>query len=406
MGYKAIAIKGISWIAVLRGSTRFVTIIRTAILARILSPVEFGIFGVASLFLALLEIITETGINIFLVQEKRDLRQYVNSAWIVSIVRGILLALVIFTSSQFIAGFFDSPESLSIIQMIAIVPFIRGFINPAIITYQKELQFHNEFWLRFSLFLVNSSVAILAAFIFRNAASFVFGLIADAVLEVILSFVLIKLRPKLHFEFEKVKEIFHKGKWVTLLGIFSYFAREGDSIAVGKLLGTLNLGFYGVAYKFSTLPLSEIADVINRVVFPVYAKFSDDKRRLGSAFLKIFITNLLASLFFGSVLFVFAESIILMLLGENWISTVPIIRVLAVYGVLRASFATFSALFLSVGRQDYVASMTFVRVLGLAITIVPFIMAYGIVGAGFSAIVSILVEIPVILFFTYKIFKR
>jgi len=405
MGYTSIAIRGISWIAVLRGSTRFVTFVRTAILARILSPVEFGIFGVASLFLALLEIITETGINIFLVQENRELKQYVNSAWIVSIIRGIVLSITILIASPFIAGFFNSPQSLLIIQMIAIVPFIRGFINPAIITYQKELQFGNEFWLRFSLFFVNSLVAILAAFIFRNAASFVFGLLADAALEVVLSFVLIKLRPRLNFEFEKVKEIFHKGKWVMLLGIFSYFAKEGDSIAVGKILGTASLGFYNVAYKFSTLPLSEITDVVNRVVFPVYTKFSNDKKRLLQAFLKTSIVNHFASLTFGVALFVFAREFILLFLGDKWISIIPVIKILAVYGILRAIFGSFSPLFLSVGRQDYVAVMTFVRVLGLAITVVPFIMAYGIVGAGYSAIVSILVEIPVILFFTHKIFR-
>jgi len=289
--------------------------------------------------------------------------------------------------------------------MIAIVPFIRGFINPAIITYQKEFQFGNEFWLRFSLFFVNSLVAILAAFIFRNAASFVFGLLADAALEVVLSFVLIKLRPRLNFEFEKVKEIFHKGKWVMLLGIFSYFAKEGDSIAVGKILGTASLGFYNVAYKFSTLPLSEITDVVNRVVFPVYTKFSNDKKRLLQAFLKTSIVNHFASLTFGVALFVFAREFILLFLGDKWISIIPVIKILAVYGILRAVFGSFSPLFLSVGRQDYVAVMTFVRVLGLAITVVPFIMAYGIVGAGYSAIVSILVEIPVILFFTHKIFR-
>ena len=405
MGYTGIAIKGVSWIAALRVCTRFVTFMRTAILARLLSPAQFGVFGVASLFLALLEIITETGINIFLVQEKKNIKEYINSAWIVSIARGTLLATAIFASSTLIGYFFRSPQSIPVIQMIALVPLIRGFINPAIIIYQKELQFHNEFWLRLVLFLVDSSVAILAAFIFRNAASFVFGLLAGVCLEVVLSFVIIKPRPKLHFEFEKVKEIFHKGKWVTLLGVFSYFAKEGDSIAVGKILGTTSLGFYNVAYKFSTLPLSEITDVINRVVFPVYTKFSDDKKRLWEAFFKTSIVNHLASLVFGLALFIFAREVILLFLGDMWINIVPIIKILAVYGILRAIFGTFSPLFLALGRQDYVASMTFVRLSGLAITIVPFIMVYGIIGAGYSAIVSILVEIPLIFYFVLKVFK-
>ena len=123
----------------LRGMTRVFTFVRLAILGRLLTPTQFGYFGIASLLPSLLEILTETGINIFLVQEKSHIREYINSAWAVSILRGIILGLAIFLSTPFIAGFFKSPEATSVIQLTSLIPFIRGFINPAIITYQKEL---------------------------------------------------------------------------------------------------------------------------------------------------------------------------------------------------------------------------------------------------------------------------
>src|SRR3990167_7344642 len=95
MGYKTDAFKGISWIGILRASTRGITFVRLAILARILSPAQFGVFGIATLVLSLLEIITETGINVFLIQ-KKDIKSYINSAWIVSIVRGFIIAIFLF----------------------------------------------------------------------------------------------------------------------------------------------------------------------------------------------------------------------------------------------------------------------------------------------------------------------
>src|SRR3989344_3574656 len=109
MGYKYAALVGISWITLFRILTRLLTFVRLAVLGRLLTPAQFGYFGIAALLLSLLEILTETGINVFLVQKKGNINEYINSAWIVSIARGILLALIIFLSAPFIATFFNSP---------------------------------------------------------------------------------------------------------------------------------------------------------------------------------------------------------------------------------------------------------------------------------------------------------
>ncbi len=406
MGYTSRALKGISWMGILRASTRSITFLRIAILARILSPSQFGVFGVASLVLALLEILTETGINIFLIQQKDDIKKYLSSAWIVSIVRGCLIAILLILSAPYVVNFFHSPESYSVIILIALVPFIRGFINPSIIKIQKEIEFKKEFYLRLIIFIVDALVAIIFAFITKSAESFAYGLIASAVLEVTLSFVFFKPLPSLSFDLEKVKLIIKRGWWVTLTGIFSYSAENGDNIAVGKLLNTSSLGIYQVAYKFSTLPISEITDVINKVVFPVYSKFSEDKDRLWKAFVKVSLTSSVLAVFLGAFIFLFAEQIISLLLGPLWMEAVPVVKILAFYGGLRTIFGNFSPVFLAMHRQDIVAKMTFFRVSALLITIVPLINMYGLIGAALSALVSILVEIPIVLYFSYKIFKR
>ena len=406
MGYTKQAIKGISWIAALRTSTRIVAIVRTALLARILTPSQFGIFGIASLVLAFFEVLTETGINVFLVQQKKDVKEYINSAWFISISRGIFLSVIIVLLAPFIADFFNSKDSYSLLLLIALVPLIKGFINPAIITFQKELKFQNEFWIRFILFLIESSLVVILASVTKNVSSFVWGLIVGAVIEVVLSFVFIKPLPKIKFELASIKVIIGKGKWLTALSIFSYIAREGDNAVVGKILGTSSLGLYQVAYKLSTLPLSEITDVLNKVVFPLYVKISDDYKRLFRAFFKISLINCFTAIILGTIIFIYAKEIILILVGDRWINAAPVVRILTVYGSLRAIFGTFSPLFLAVGRQDYVASMTFLRVVGLGITIVPFVMTYGIMGAGYAAIFSIIIELPVILYYAKKIYKE
>lgn len=405
MGYSRRVIKGISWMSGFRMLTRALSFLKIAVLARLLTPSQFGIFGIASLVLAFLEMLTETGINIFLIQSKKGVDEYINSAWAISILRGIFVSLCIIISTPFITSFFNTPNASSILFLISVVPFVRGLINPSIVKLQKELKFHYEFWFRSSIFLFDAIVSMAVALLTHSVYSLVWGLIAGALLEVTLSFVLLRPIPRWVIHKDYFKEIFHKGKWVTASGIFNYFAQEGDSVAVGRIIGTSALGIYQMAYKISTLPISEVTDVVSKVVFPVYAIIEEDRARLKLAFMKSTLTISIVAIAVGMILFLFPKEIVLVVLGDKWLSVVPVLRVLTVYGVLRAISGSASALFLGVGMQKYVTNMTFLRFTALAITIYPLVKAFGIVGAGYSALISVLIEIPIILYYTLKVLK-
>ncbi len=406
MGYLKNAVIGVSWMSAYRVATRILSFVKIAVLARILTPAQFGIFGIASLVLTLLELLTETGVNIFLIQSKKDISEYINSAWVVSIIRGSIISCLIFLSSPFIIQFFRTPDALSILLLISLVPFLRGFINPAVVGLQKELQFKKEFLYRVTVFFTDASVAIIAALITKSVFSLVYGLIAGVLFEIVLSFLLIKPRPKFSLKDGYFRQIFHSGKWVTAYGIFHYFAQQGDTITVGKLLGTSALGVYDMAYKISILPLSEIGDVVSRVVFPVYAKIEGDRDRLKRAFIKSFTSIIITASILGLFIFLFSRQIILVLLGSNWLMAEPVLQILAIYGVLLAISGFASTVFLATGNQRYVTMMTFFRFLGLISTIYPFVSMYGLKGAGYSALLSVCFEIPVTIYCLRRVFWR
>ena len=121
MGYTKKSIKGFAWLGANRVIIRGISLLRIAILARILSPLQFGIFGIASIMLDILEIFTETGINIILIQNKENSDKYISTAWIVSIFRGFVIFSFIFVSAPFISVFFNAPMAKSIIQLISFV---------------------------------------------------------------------------------------------------------------------------------------------------------------------------------------------------------------------------------------------------------------------------------------------
>ncbi len=405
MGYTRVALKGISWMSVFRVVTRVLSFLKIAVLARVLTPSQFGVFGIASLVLAFLEIITETGVNIILIQAKKDIKEYIDSAWVVSIIRGIVVSLLIIISSPLITSFFKTPEALNILLLISVVPFIKGFINPAEVKFRKELNFSYEFWFRSFIFLVDSVVAILFALFTHSVYSLVFGLIAGALVEVVISFILIKPMPRFIFKSEYLKDLLNKGKWITAYGIFNYFAENGDNIVVGRVLGSSALGVYQMAYKISILPISEVSDVISQVVFPVYTKIEGDIKRLINAYLKTMVLISIGSIIIGSIVFIFAKEIVFIILGPQWLSAIPVLRVLALYGMLRTIAGPSSALFLSKGKQNYVTAMALVRFITLVITIYPLVLMYGMIGAGYSAFLSVLVELPVIIYFVIKILR-
>lgn len=406
MGYTKEAVRGISWMAALRVSSRFLALVRVPILARLLTPAQHGTVGIAMIALSFVEILTETGINTFLIQENAKIEKYISTAWVVSISRGFLIALVIIIGAPFVASFFHSPDSYPLLLLVSIVPVLRGFINPVVIRFQKELRFDREFWFRFWIFMVDSLVAIVLAFLTRSAASIVWGFIFGACLEVVLSFILVKPTPRFTFEITKLKKILERGKWITATGILDYAFRHGDDIVVGKMLSISSLGFYQNAYKISELPLTEVAVVASKVTFPIFAKISGNTKRLRRAFFQTISFIAILVIPIGIMLFLFPREIILFILGPQWVEAATALQALALFGVLRAIIGSVNVLFLASRKQEYVTLITAISTAGLFISIVPLVGSFGIVGAAIAATVGLLCSLPFVFYFSLKFLSR
>jgi len=151
---------------------------------------------------------------------------------------------------------------------------------------------------------------------------------------------------------EKIKTILGRGKWITASRIFEYLFRETDDIAVGRVLNANSLGIYQVAYKISSLPITEVANVVTRVTFPIYVKISHDSTRLKRAFVRVLLVVFVLTVPFGIFLFIFSDPFVTILLGNSydWSEVVPVIKVLALFGVARALTSVTYPLFNSVKK--------------------------------------------------------
>lgn len=398
-------VRGVSWVGLLRGSTRVVTFLKIAVVARILTPDQFGTYGIAVLVVAFLEIFTETGINMFFVQKEGELKKYINTAWVISIFRGFLIGIIILVSAPFIASFFNNPESLWLILLISLVPIIRGFINPASIRFQQEMNFRNEFWFRFVIFSFDAVVVIILAYLTRTPDSFIWGFIAGAMLEVLLSFVFLSPRPKFAFNKTQAQHIIHRGKWFTGFGIFEYLFRNGDDIIVGKFIGSGALGLYQMAYKLAILPITEVADVFGKVTLPVFVDMSSDKQRIKSGVLKT--TGIVFALLLPilAIIFIMPEFIIRIVLGEQWLSVAPILQILVFFALIRTLINPALTMFIAMKRQEYVTITSGIGTITLFIIIFPLLQLYGLVGVAIATIIASAIQIPFVIYYSYKLLR-
>jgi len=349
------------WVSLLRITTRLFELARTIILARILAPEDFGLFGIALLAMAALDTFSQTGFSAALIQKKGDTKSYLDTAWTVQVIRGILLALIAFAIAPYVSVFFDAPAAKPILQVIALSVLLQGFINIGVVFFQKELEFHKQFVYMLSGTFADVSVAITVAFLLRSVWALVFGLLAGNLVRMVISYFVHPHRPRLGFNQQQFKELFGFGKWIFGISIITFLFNQGDSAFVGKVLGVTALGFYQLAYRIGQLPATEYAKVISHITFPAYSKLQDDFSKLKTGFLKTLNITLIFMVPLTGGIFVLAPEFTQIFLTEKWMPIIPVLRILVIAGMFRALVTTGGALFVGVGKPNLDYRMNLIR---------------------------------------------
>ena len=382
--------KGMFWVFTLRITDRLFKTVRIIILARLLSPDDFGIFGIALLVLSTLEVFSQTGYPQALIQKKGEVKHYLNTAWTVGLIRGFLIATVVFFVSQPAAAFFATPGAGAILRVIGISIVIRSFTNIAVIYFHKELEFQKFFKYRFLGTIADFAVAITAAFFLQSVWALVYGLLAGNLTSCIMSYVIEPYRPKLQFDRNQARELLSFGKWVLGSSILIFFIIKGDDIFVGKLLGAAMLGFYQVAYRISNMPTTEITLVISNVSFPLYSKLQGNLTKLKNAYLKILQLTTFVSFPLAGIIFALAPEFTQLFLGKQWMPIVQPMKVLVLAGLIRSLITTTIPVLRAVGKPKTEAKWQVIRLSVLIILIYPLTIRYGILGTSIAVFISAL----------------
>ena len=382
------AVRGGFWVFMLRVISRIFSFVRTVVLARLLAPEDFGLFGIALLTLSILEAFSQTGFDKALIQRSEDIRTYLDTAWTIQLFRGVLLYFVLFLLAPSIGLFFNNAESVRLIRIVGIALLLTGINNIGVVYFQKELEFKKEFTYQFGHIFADFSVSIISALLFKDAWALAYGFVAGNFVRVIISYKIIDYHPRFLLDKNKFKKLFRYGKWISLSTILSFLITEGDDIFVGRLLSVSSLGLYQLAYKISNIPTTEITHVVSQISFPTYSKIQKEKSLLKSVYLNVLKLTAVLSFPLAGLIFILAPEFVNLFLGENWIEINPIIQILVIWGLIRSIGATTGPLFRAVDRPDLIAKLQFSKAVLLGLLIYPMIKMWGLIGVSWVVVIN------------------
>lgn len=403
MGYTKDALAGFSSQTILKVVTYVIVALKMAVLARVLSPEIFGLFSLVTIALGLTEATTQTGVNLTLVRSKHSVDYFLDSAWVIAIIRGMIIGSLMIVLGFVLSSFYQRPELLPLISITALVPVIKGFINPYIVSMQKNLKFFADALYRFSFVFAEASFAIVVGYLTRSIFALVGALIFAAIVEVLVSFVFFKKRPQFVYRKSRGSEILEGAKWLSFSALFDYLNENLDNFIIGKMTSLHNLGLYHYGYSLSHKVNHDVAKSVTHGTLPIYAKLQSNKSRLLRAFYKATATTMVLVIILSLPFLLFPEFIINLIFGSQWLEVAKFLHWLVLAGILQSFSAMFYSLFMAKKAYFSVNLHLISSVVTMAILILVLGPTYGLMGTTFAIFLSRLLNVPLLVWGLLKI---
>lgn len=376
--------KAASWTVVARVAVRAIGLISTPILARLLTPSDFGLLALVMAFVISLMLLSEFDFDLWLIRRENPTPQDYDSVWTLNIIRAFLLGSIVFACAPLWASVFGDDRLTPVLRFLAVAYVIEGFTNSGIVDFRRNLQLHKEFLYLIWTKIISFVVTIIAAVILQNYWALAIGIGARLVALVLMSFILHPYRPRLSLA--SAKEMLFFSKWLLAKNALDLIRRQGDIFFVGKLAPMNIVGTYNVAKEVSGLPLSQIIDPMSRALYPGYTKLKGDPKELRETFASSFGIVLLIALPLAAFMAVSARPFIGVLLGPDWDAAIPLFQLLVGYALLRVPFTNAEALLLAHEGPRALAKIALFNVSVLLAFLLPGTVLAGATGAAYALI--------------------
>lgn len=358
---KSRSIVAFGWSAIDVAGRQGIQFVVMLILARLLSPAEFGILGMLSLFIALGGSIVDSGFGSALIQRQEITEADKSSVFFFNAAMGASMAFTISSAAPWIASFYREPILLPLTRLMALNLFIGSFgvVQTALMT--RKLDFKTPFKAGLAAMVVSGSLAIWMAWKGYGVWSLAAQSLSFTTVSTGLIWVLCSWKPRLQFSLGSLGSLFGFGSRMLASGLLNTFFDRIQLAVIGKTFSAGALGFYTRAFSTQQFPVSLLSMVVNRVTFPTFSQLSRNRDSLRPAVRRALVSFMILALPMMFGLAVVARPLVVVLFGEKWLPCVSYLRVLSFAGALYPLHVMNLEVAMAVGRSDLFLRLEIVK---------------------------------------------
>jgi lipopolysaccharide exporter len=381
----AALLKGTLWSVSLRWVLKLFGIVSTLVLARLLSPDDYGVMTMAMLFVSFIDTFFSVSSDAVLLRNPNASRDLIDSAWTLKVLQSGFIAIAIACASPLAAIYFNDQRVVPVMLALCTGIAVSGFGSYGPLLARKELDFGLEVRLAVVAKTLSVAVTIGLAFWLRNYWALVIGTVFGYWIGCALSYRFHEYRSR--FTLSKVREIWNFSQWMLVAGVGQFFMRKADEFLVGRLGSATDLGLYSVAADLGQTITMEVSAPVNRALLPVLAQINEFTERMRSAVAQTLAACNLLILPAGFGLAAVSDQAVAVLLGAKWTPAGPMLAVFSVAWALRYMIGPYSVVLMIKGDSRTLGLLMWAEailliILGLAL------LGYGVFGLVWARAVS------------------
>ena len=370
------AASGMVWTALQRYSTMLIQFISGIILARLLTPHDYGCIGMLTIFMVLAESFIDGGFGSALIQKKQPTQEDYSTIFFWNLGMAVLLYAVLYFSAPAIARFYSLPLLCDVLRVQGVILFVYAFNIVQRNQLQKKLNFKVLSIVTISTSIISLTITIIMAYHGYGVWSLVTQHILTAFIPALVFWFYIKWRPIWTFSWKSFKELFSFGFYMFLTNLLNQFGSQIQGLLIGRFYNASTMGLYSKAYATERLASQSISQVMTQVTYPLYAEVQDDKERLSNIIRQLTMTLSYITFPLMFILLLCAKPLFIILYSEKWLDSVPYFQVLCLAGLAyclqSVNFQSISA----IGKSKTLFVWTLVkRIMGVAFVVIGLLIA-------------------------------
>lgn len=396
MAKKNKIVNGLIWNYVERFSKEGVSLLISIVLANLLTPEQFGAIAILNVFISFSNVLIVTGFSTSLIQKKEINKTDISSVFYCSFAISMVLYILLFIFSPYIASYYEMPELRNVLRVIAIVLPIGSYNSIQVALVTRELKFKLIFISSIIAVIFSGTAGIVAAYLGLGIWALVIQTVSSTLVSCIVLRIVYKWHPSLSFSLIGLKQLFSFGWKVTVSSLVDTLYNDIFSLVIGKKYSATDLAFYNRGQQFPHLLSRNVTSSISTVMLPVYSQLQDDKAAVKAAVRKSIslCSFVMFPLIFG--LLACSKPIILLLYTEKWAESIPYMQLFCIAFLFYPINIANTQALNGMGRSDLFLKINVIKKLlglGALVLSVPFGVKAIAIGYASTSFINVAINI-------------